>query len=372
MMASKRRLWADRQGRFRLGLLALIGACLLGPATNEAFGQRQRQRLSATQLKSGAALRSAFREVVANAREATVRVRSDGKNAAFGAIVDPEGFILTKASQLDGELVCRLRDGRELPAKLIGISKAHDLAMLKIPADSPLPVVTWSDGVEPSVGQWLATPGLDDLPVAIGVMSVQFRSIPRQPGVLGIGMADDQQGSRIVQVYPNSAAADAGLKVGDIIRDVAGDTIDNSATLAKVIGKFDPGDTVTLRILRDEEELEVEARLGHSLAILMAPDRPEDRMVGNVSLRRAGFPTVLQHDTVLKPEDCGGPLVNLSGDVVGINIARAGRTESYAIPTSQVLPLLKDLKSGRLPPANLVQVTTEESETADELEVPVP
>lgn len=371
-MTVSKQLWAGPGGRFRPAVLVLIAACLVWHVPNDAFGQRQRQRLSATQLKSGAALRSAFREVVANAREATVRIRCDGKNAAFGAVVDPDGFILTKATQLNGELVCRLRDGRELPARLVGISKEHDLAMLKVDADSPLPVVTWSDGVAPSVGQWLATPGLDDLPVAIGVMSVKLRSIPRQRGVLGIAMEDDERGTRVMQVFPNSAAADAGLKDGDIIQEVAGESIDSSAKLAGVIGNFDPGDMITLRILRDDEELEIEARLGHSLASLLTPETPEERMVGNVSLRRGGFPTVLQHDTVLKPEDCGGPLVNLSGDVVGINIARAGRTESYAIPASVVLPLIKDLKSGRLAPANLVQVTSEQAETAEEQTTPSP
>jgi serine protease Do len=42
--------------------------------------------------------------------------------------------------------------------------------------------------------------------------------------------------------------------------------------------------------------------------------------------------------------------VDLDGKVIGINIARAGRTESYAAPTEAVLPLLYDLLSGKLPP----------------------
>ena len=45
---------------------------------------------------------------------------------------------------------------------------------------------------------------------------------------------------------------------------------------------------------------------------------------------------ILQHDSVLKPSECGGPLVDLDGKVVGINIARAGRTETYAIPSEVV------------------------------------
>jgi hypothetical protein len=37
----------------------------------------------------------------------------------------------------------------------------------------------------------------------------------------------------------------------------------------------------------------------------------------------------------------------LQGRVVGINIARAGRTESFAIPTSEILPLLEEFKAGK-------------------------
>ena len=40
-----------------------------------------------------------------------------------------------------------------------------------------------------------------------------------------------------------------------------------------------------------------------------------------------------------------GPLVDLEGHVLGINIARAGRTESYAIPSEAVRPLLEKLKA---------------------------
>jgi serine protease Do len=73
-------------------------------------------------------------------------------------------------------------------------------------------------------------------------------------------------------------------------------------------------------------------------------------MGGALSDRRNGFPIILQHDAALRPSDCGGPLVDLDGKVVGINIARAGRTETYAAPTQAVLPLLYDLMSGKLAP----------------------
>jgi serine protease Do len=45
--------------------------------------------------------------------------------------------------------------------------------------------------------------------------------------------------------------------------------------------------------------------------------------------------------------------LDLDGKAVGINIARADRVSSYAIPASVVKPLLADLKSGRLAPTGL-------------------
>ena len=58
------------------------------------------------------------------------------------------------------------------------------------------------------------------------------------------------------------------------------------------------------------------------------------------SQRYDNFPSVFQHDAPLFPEECGGPITNLDGDVVGINIARLGRAASYAIPASTIQSLI--------------------------------
>jgi serine protease Do len=77
---------------------------------------------------------------------------------------------------------------------------------------------------------------------------------------------------------------------------------------------------------------------------------PQDRMGSTLSNRRGGFPFILQHDSILKHTDCGGPLVDLDGQVVGINIARAGRVETYAIPADEVRLLLPNLMAGKPAP----------------------
>ena len=71
-----------------------------------------------------------------------VRVCCDGRNGVLGTIVGPHGWVLTKASELHGKLTCRLRDGRQLDARIVGLSPQYDLAMLKM--ESP-----WASATSP-------------------------------------------------------------------------------------------------------------------------------------------------------------------------------------------------------------------------------
>src|SRR5262249_55234724 len=123
--------------------------------------------------------------------------------------------------------------------------------------------------------------------------------------------------------------------------------IQDSAALIKALGKFKANDTVMLKILRDEEEIDLKVKLGQRPLDLA---EYQNNLGSELSKRRDGFPTVLQHDSVVRPADCGGPLVDLEGQVIGINIARAGRVESYAIPSEAIRPLLPALMSGKLAP----------------------
>ncbi len=78
--------------------------------------------------------------------------------------------------------------------------------------------------------------------------------------VLGVSIAEDENGALVHTVYPNSPAADAGLEFGDVITAVDGETV-TAERLAEVIHSHAVGDVVTLTILRDGETLELEATL---------------------------------------------------------------------------------------------------------------
>ncbi len=286
---------------------------------------------------------SAFREVVADPAKSTVEILCNHEPVALGTVVAANGYILTKASDLDGKIACKLHDDRRFEAELAGVNKQHDLALLKIDVDNLTPVV-WTDQSDTPVGSWLATPGLAEEPLSIGVISAAARAIAAPRPILGVLLAQSDLGARIDQVMPGSGAEQAKLQIGDIILGCNEEEIKSREALIRRIGQFQPGDTVKLMVRRGEEQLQVDALLGPmSESGEVNRHDFQNQLGGELSRRRAGFPSVFQHDTVLQPNECGGPVVDLNGHAVGVNIARAGRVASYAIPTSIVKDVLAQL-----------------------------
>ncbi len=327
--------------------LAAIVALLWCQA--QAFAQPE--ALAESQLTTGVDVRHAFEDVVAGPRQWTVQVLTDDKAVALGTVVAPDGWILTKASQLQGDLTCRFCDGRTLEAEYCALEPDQDLALLKVGARD-LTAVRWLTGRDADVGQWLATPGLEADPVAVGIVSAARRPIPFQhiSGVLGVRLEMTEGPAMVAEIIADSAAAKADLRTGDVIKRVGDRDVDNRVSLIETIRQHEPGVTVQLTIERGGAEMVVAATLSHPFGEFLSRIAVQNQMGGRLSPRRTGFPAVLQHDTVLGPEHCGGCVVNLDGMAVGVNIARAGRTESYAIPADVVLDLVARLQSGRYPP----------------------
>jgi serine protease Do len=315
-----------------------------------AGGEFMRQ--TPLQSRDNIEVKAAFRPVVAEAGRSTVRIRCSNQEVALGTIVGSDGWVLTKASQLSGKIFCQLHDYRELEARIVGVSQQYDLAMLKIEA-AGLPAVQWSKS-EPVVGQWLAVPGPGADPLAIGVLSVTQRKIPPINGMLGVTLkAGANAEAQITYITPRSAADIAQLKVGDIITHVNGKATSTSDDLVAAIKQLRAGDSVRLNVKRGESTLAIPARLlSLEATVSFRQDMMNSRSSVGVSQRRDDFPEVIQHDTVLRPIDCGGPLVDSGGKVIGVNIARGGRTETYCISASVLSGLITELISGRLAPAD--------------------
>lgn len=339
-----------------LGALALSFLLLQevqAPAQRNNPSRNSPTRNSATML-------AAFKPVVAQPSQSTVRVISSDEEVALGTIVSSDGYIVTKASELGGRLSCKLKDGRVFHARIVGVDETHDLAMLKIEA-SKLTPIQWAPSKSAEVGHWLVAPGIGDEPVAIGVVSVAVRkpsrlesprTAPKQnSGYLGVVLEPTEEGTPVIgRISEGSPAQKAGFKVGDVVLSVSGRAVKTTDRLIALIQSLRPGQTVDIRVRRGEEEKELTAKLTRFPQNLLSRGDRMNMMGSELSYRLGGFPVILQHDLLIKPRDCGGPVVDLEGKAVGINIARAGRTESYALPSETVQALIPDLKSGKLAP----------------------
>jgi len=95
-----------------------------------------------------------------------------------------------------------------------------------------------------------------------GMLQMNPLANPETP-VLGIGMAMNEgtDGVPVFKVEPNSPAAAAGVKVGDVIRSVDGDRVREGSELQQVLVKREVGDMVKLGIVRGETEVEIEVEL---------------------------------------------------------------------------------------------------------------
>lgn len=293
--------------------------------------------------------------VLEEVRKSTVRLLDKkGKPVAIGCVVHKDGWLITKSSEvhdrkgqwLDG-LEAQFQDGLRLPVKLSDTHSLYDLALLKVPARGLRPVV-WDEGSAPEPGSYLAAAAPEKLPVAIGVVSVKPRSLDAsRKGFLGVSVERVDNSLRIAMVGPDTAASEAGLMVGDVILSIDGQAVNEEPDFINLIGSHRPYEMVKLKIRRGDEEKELAATLRRRPEGMGIMEDARNWMNGSLSRNRGGYPNALQHDMVLDPSECGGPVVDLEGRVVGLNIARSGRIECFAIPASALKPLLSKVETGK-------------------------
>lgn len=75
---------------------------------------------------------------------------------------------------------------------------------------------------------------------------------------------DAQRGAFVSQVMPNSSAAKAGIKAGDVITTINGKTISSFAALRAEVGSMPVGSKITLGLLREGKPITVKLELQQS------------------------------------------------------------------------------------------------------------
>ena len=161
----------------------------------------------------------------------------------------------------------------------------------------------------------------------VGSYSVTPRSTDiGQQAFLGVKPEATPEGIRIDEVTPDTAAYLAGLVNGDIITRFEGVRMLEVSDLVNIVRRHRPGDVVAIEYLRNQQAGSTKASLaGRNLSGARAAEYKMMNRLGAIPSHRSnGFPLVFQHDTPLFPEQCGGPIVDLNGNAIGMNIARNG------------------------------------------------
>lgn len=268
-----------------------------------------------------------------------------------GVIISPNGYIVTNDHVVKDATQIRvtLHDRRVLPARLVGVDKLNDLAVIKVDAKN-LPSLPWGDSTQLRPGQTVlafGSPfGYFQFSVTRGIISAlnrpnPYTDDPRKPGdyiqtdaainpgnsggplvdahgevigintfiitnsgafagagfaipseiarasaeqiiktgtvhhgYLGISMNDvtpdnasffdlpDASGAIISQVTPDSPASRAGLKTGDVLRELNGKKILNGSALQVAVTQIAPGNSIELGILRNGKPETLKVQVG--------------------------------------------------------------------------------------------------------------
>ncbi len=212
-----------------------------------------------------------------------------------GFIVSKDGLVLTNKHVVldeDAEYTVLTNDGRRFSARVLAKDPVQDLAVIKIEREKsvngegkmvlrPFPTLSLG-GINTAVALEAQNIGFA-IPINkakrdieqvrktgkivypfLGIRYILINDSVKKKYNLSVS-----SGALIVSgdknepaVMPGSAADKAGLKKGDVVLEFNGEKITQKNSLSKIISKYNPGDKVKLKILRDGKEIEVEVILG--------------------------------------------------------------------------------------------------------------
>ena len=157
-----------------------------------------------------------------------------------GVIVDPSGIVLTNAHVVERatEIEVSTADGKKHKAKLAGVDKKTDLAVLKLQGGGPYPAANLGDSDAVRVGDWVLAIGSPfglQKTVTAGIISAKGRSI-------GQGPFDD--------FLQTDAAINPGNSGGPLV-NMSGEVVGiNSAILSRTGGNVGIGFSIPVNMAK--------------------------------------------------------------------------------------------------------------------------
>lgn len=322
--------------------IPLLLLALALPTTSHAV-----QSLESELRKNGETVVSVFEDQRAVLQKSSALVRDGRKDLCYGVVVSADGYILTKASEIEkvSSISVIVDETKFDNARIVATDPTWDVALLKADA-SGLQPVAYASGSDLAQGTWVVANGASSslrrraLP---GIISAKPREIPASGGIaLGVLLKKDSKALEIEEVNEKGGAQEAGLRKGDVITALDGSKVSKIEEMAAFMKDKKAGSMVKVTIRRDGKEQVLEVRLT-AKGELMDEKSRNDQMSGRFSRRRTGFPKIIQHDILGNEESVGGPLLDLDGRCVGMNIARADRAQSFAIPVENLKEIAERL-----------------------------
>lgn len=291
---------------------------------------------------NGAAMHEILAAASATLQQSSAVVYQEHKELAYATVARSDGYLLSKSSVIKDAKSLQIRIDRTLfeEVKIVATDPRWDLVLLKIAATGLQPP-PFAPNSHLDIGSWVIANGATSRAARrpmIGIISAQSRPIPAESGVvLGVEIKPDPAGLRVGEEPATGTGAHrAGIMAGDIICSISGKPIKHPDQLDEILNQHQVGDSIDVAILRKSEKLQLKVELSDRAEVFGIEQTRNDEMSGDISVRRSGFPRVLQHDILGNSTSVGGPLLNLQGQCVGMNIARANRAESLAIPVEEL------------------------------------
>lgn len=314
-------------------ILLLLFTCAVPLCANETLETEYRT--------NGSLMHGLVTRAQQSLQEFSVVIYDGRKEAGYGIVVSEDGCVVAKWSELKSikDLKVRIGDKVYEQVKLVKGDANWDVCLLKLDATG-LKTVVFAENSRLEQGTWViangATSRSERRPL-IGIISAPAREIPAEGGaVLGVEIVEEKNTIVAGNVPEVSGAYQAGLRKKDQIVMLNDKPMKKREDLVDFMKDRKVGEKIEVTYKRDGKTNKVVVELQGRADTFGREMTRNDQMSGDVSQRRSGFPRVLQHDVQGTSKTVGGPLVDLDGKCVGMNIARANRAESFAIPVEEL------------------------------------
>ncbi len=195
----------------------------------------------------------------------------DAWNQGALVIVVQEGSPAEEAGLLEGDIILAVDDEEVSPQDtlraLIRAQDVGDTVELKLEREGEEITLTATLDEDPDE-EGAAYLGVRVVPFPRGIVFLRKgeERVPLLPHLEGFpvvpGVEIPDRGLVVIRVAPDSPAEEAGLSTGDIIVDVDGKEVSDFDILREAVRAREPGDDLTLTVLRDDEERAISITLG--------------------------------------------------------------------------------------------------------------